>query len=160
MVLYLPEKPHPIRLAKNKLPATIKPSEIALLKKGEDVPDARGNVKYAAEEMTIGRRKSRSYAYCTDTLYLPELAKTLKGVDMLYHEATFLTEKELHATNTYHATAGQAAQLAKDAVAGTLLLGHFSARYKDLAPLEAEARKIFANSHLAIEGKTFTIPDQ
>jgi len=151
------EKPHPFRLNKDRLPAGIKPGEIALLKKGEDVPDGHGGTKYAANDMTLGRRKARSYAYCTDTLYLPELAESIKGVDMLYHEATFLTEKELKATKTYHATAGQAAQLARDAGVQTLLLGHFSARYKDLAPLEEEARKIFPRSYLALEGETFNI---
>ena len=75
----------------------------------------------------------------------------------MYHEATFLTEKELKATETYHATAGQAARLACDAQISKLIIGHFSARYKDLAPLQDEAQKIFKNTYLAIEGKTFNI---
>jgi ribonuclease Z len=151
------EKPHPLSIDKEKLPEVISHKELAGLKKGEDILDDTGNIKYKAKDLTHPRRKSRSYAYCTDTLYLPELAETLRGVDMLYHEATFLTEKELKATNTYHATAGQAAQLAKDANVGKLIIGHFSARYKDLTPLQEEARKVFKNSYLAIEGKTFKI---
>lgn len=151
------EKQHPLRINKDALPENLSHKELAGLKKGENVLDTSGNIKFTAQELTHKRKKSRSYAYCTDTLYLPELAERLKGVDMLYHEATFLTEKELKATNTYHATAGQAAQLAKDANVGKLIIGHFSARYKNLKPLEEEARKIFKNTFLAIEGQTFSI---
>ncbi|MEN8250110.1 MAG: ribonuclease Z [Bacteroidota bacterium] len=151
------EKEHPIRLNKKKLPLNIKIAEIATIKKGEDVLNDDGTVKYAYNELSMGRRRSRSYAYLTDTIYLPELAETIKGFDLLYHEATFLTTKELEASQTYHASAPQAAQFAKDAEVGKLLLGHFSARYKDLAPFEEEARKIFSDSHIANEGKTYSI---
>jgi ribonuclease Z len=151
------EKPYPMNLKKQGLPKDIKLAEIASLKKGEDVLDAKGKVKYRNKELTLGRKTARSYAYCTDTLYIPELADFLQGVDLLYHEATFLTEKELKATNTYHATAGQAAKLALEANAGQLIIGHFSARYKNLNPLQEEARKIFKSSFLAEEGKTFTV---
>ena len=151
------EKPHLLGIDKNKLPIKISHQEIANLKKGMDIIDHKGSLKYKAKDLTHPRKKSRSYAYCTDTLYLPELAETIKDVDMLYHEATFLSEKELKASKTYHATAGQAAQLAKDAGVEKLIIGHFSARYKDLQPLQDEARKTFENSYLAIEGKTFSI---
>lgn len=151
------EKQYPLRLNKKELPADLKLTEIAVLKQGNDVITNEGAIKYAAEDYTLGRKKSRSYAYCTDTRYIPELAEFFQGVDLLYHEATFLTEKELKATNTFHATAGQAAQLAKDAKVGQLLIGHFSARYRELQPLEEEARKIFPESYLALEGKTFTL---
>ena len=151
------EKAYPRRIKKTKLPEGISINEINSLKNSNDVLDSKGNIKYSFSALTLKARRSRSYAYCTDTLYLPELADTLKGIDLLYHEATFLTEKELKATNTYHATAGQAAQLAKDAGVSKLLIGHFSARYKDLQPFEIEARRIFKNSYLAIEGHTFTI---
>ena len=125
--------------------------------KGENIFNESGGIKYAYRDMTIGRKKSRCYAYITDTLYLPELADVVNNCDLMYHEATFLTEKELKATETYHATAGQAAQLALDAQVDKLLIGHFSARYKDLTPLQDEARKVFKNTYLAIEGKTFSI---
>ena len=151
------EKPHPLLINKEKLPADINYKELAGLKEGVDILDSSGNIKYKAKDLTYKRKKSRSYAYCSDTLYLPELAKSLKGIDLLYHEATFLTEKELKATKTFHATAGQAAQLAKDADVGKLIIGHFSARYRDLTPLKEEARKTFKSSYLAIEGHTFSI---
>lgn len=151
------EKDHPLRIDKTKLPKDIKLTEIAIIKKGEDVYEANGKMKYEFKKITHGRRKSRSYAYITDTIYLPELSEVLMGTHLMYHEATFLTEKELKATETYHSTAGQAAMLARDSNVGQLIIGHFSARYKDLAPLEDEARKIFKNTYLAIEGKTFSI---
>ena len=151
------EKSHPLRIDKSKLPKNIKLAEIATIKNGEDVYDANGKIRYAFKNLTLGRKKSRSYAYITDTLYLPELAEVVENFDLMYHEATFLTEKELKATETYHATAGQAARLAFDAQISKLIIGHFSARYKDLAPLQDEARKIFKNTYLAIEGKTFNI---
>jgi ribonuclease Z len=151
------EKQHPHSIRKENLPEQITPQEISLIKQGKDVHDSAGNIKYQAAELTSGRKKSRSYAYCTDTLYLPELSAVLDGVDMLYHEATFLTEIELKATKTFHATAGQAAQLAKDADVGKLIIGHFSARYKELLPLQDEARKIFKESYLAIEGEKFSV---
>lgn len=154
---YFEEKPFPVRLNKRKLPENISLADIGTLKKGEDVLNKDGSIRYGQEEYTLGRKRSRSYAYCTDTLYLPELAKFLKGVDLLYHEATFQTEEELNASGTYHASADQAAKLARDAEVGRLLIGHFSARYKDVEPLEAEARKIFNEAYLAHEGKTFTI---
>lgn len=151
------EKPFPLNLNKQALPKNITLVEIGLLKKGEDVKDESGKIKYRNEDLTLERKKARSYAYCTDTLYIPELANFLQGVDLLYHEATFLTEKELKATKTYHATAGQAAKLAHEANVGQLIIGHFSARYKNLIPLQDEARKIFEASYLAEEGKTFTV---
>ena len=151
------EKPFPLRLNKEKLPPDLSLADIATLKKGQDITDAAGNIRYRNRDYTLPPKRARSYAYLTDTLYLPHLAASIQGVDMLYHEATFLTEKELKASQTYHATAGQAALLAKEAAAGKLLLGHFSARYKDLQPLLAEARKIFEESYLAIEGETFYI---
>ncbi len=78
---------------------------------------------------------------------------------MLYHEATFTSDDESKAAETTHSTAAQAALLAKKAGVGKLLTGHFSARYKDLNPLLEEARNIFENTELAIEGNVFTIND-
>ena len=151
------EKPHSLKINKEKLPPDLSHMELAGIKDGIDILDSSGKVKYKAKNLAYQRKKSRSYAYCTDTLYIPGLAKTLRGVDLLYHEATFLTEKELKATKTYHATAGQAARLAKDADVGKLILGHFSARYNDLTPIKEEAQKTFKNSFLAIEGHTFSV---
>ena len=151
------EKSYPFRIRRSKLPEEIQISEIAQLKQGTDVFYSDGKVKYSCKEFTLPPKKSRSYAYCSDTLYIPELAEEVKEVDLLYHEATFLNEKELNATNTFHSTASQAATVARDAKAKKLIIGHFSARYKDLSPLEDEARKVFKSSFLAIEGEVYSI---
>lgn len=151
------EKPHELRLNKDTLPEDLTLAQIGSLKKGDDVLSEDGKILYKNNKLTLPPLPQKSYAYCSDTAYIPELSKQLYKVGMLYHEATFLDENELRASNTFHATASQAATLAKKANIKTLLLGHFSARYKDLKPIEDEARKIFKNSHLALEGKTFVV---
>ncbi len=151
------EKPHLIRFNKEKLPANLSLVNIASLKKGGNIYDDKGDVLYKNSELTLPPYRQRAYAYCSDTKYIPNLKNQLHGIDLLYHEATFLDENELRASNTYHSTAGQAALLAKNANAKKLLLGHFSARYKDLNPFKEEARKVFNESYLAIEGTTFDI---
>lgn len=74
----------------------------------------------------------RSYAYCSDTVYTESFIEQIKGVNTLYHEATFIHEHEERATETFHTTTKQAAKIAKLSNAGKLLIGHFSARYDDL----------------------------
>lgn len=99
--------------------------------------------------------KPKSYAYCSDTAYMPELVKLIKGVDVLYHEATFLDTEELLAKKTKHSTAKEAARIAKKAGVGRLILGHFSTRYKTLDHFIEEASKQFPNVALAADGKIF-----
>jgi ribonuclease Z len=99
----------------------------------------------------------RSYAYCSDTAYDPQLVPFLEGVDLLYHEATFTETLRARAKETMHSTARQAATIAKDAHVGRLLLGHFSSRYKDPGVLLAEARDVFPDAMLAEEGQTFPV---
>ncbi len=99
------------------------------------------------------------YAFCTDTGPDPQLERHIAGVDLLYHEATFLHALVGRARETGHSTAREAAEVARRARVGRLVLGHFSARYEDLSPLLAEARSIFAPSELATEGAVFHIPD-
>lgn len=94
----------------------------------------------------------RSYAYCTDTAYRPQLAELLKGTTCIYHEATFADEHSLLAKKTYHSTAAQAANIALAAQAGRLILGHFSSRYKSESTLLDEAQQIFPNTILAEDG--------
>jgi ribonuclease Z len=153
------EKIKPRRVDKTRLPEGLLIQQIANLKKGEDVLDDNGAVLYRNEDLTLPPRHSRSYAYCSDTSYLERLAEAVRGVDILYHEATFGEEDAGKATETKHSTAMQAARLAKKAEVGKLLIGHFSARYKDLASLEREARSEFESVELATEGATFAIPD-
>lgn len=100
---------------------------------------------------------ARSYAYCSDTCYLPELQEHLKNVDLLFHEATFGKDLEKRAQETFHTTAEQAATLARDSQAGRLCIGHFSARYEDETPLLHEAQEIFPNTILARENLTLKL---
>jgi ribonuclease Z len=99
----------------------------------------------------------RRYAFCSDTRYQPELAELVHGVDLLYHEATFLEELRERAATTYHSTARQAATTARDADAHRLLIGHFSSRYKELTWHLKEAQAVFAWTELATEGLVVSV---
>jgi ribonuclease Z len=153
------EKAKPRRIDKSKLPQGLLIQQLAGLKDGRDVIDESGTVLYTNESLTLPPRKLRSYAYCSDTVYDEALVEQIRNVDLLYHEATFMTEEEAKARDTKHSTAKQAATIALLAAADKLLVGHFSARYKDLMPLLEEAKTIFPNTSLAIEGEEFIIQD-
>jgi ribonuclease Z len=153
------EKEKPRRIDKEKLPSGLLIQQIANLKKGFDVVDEDGNILYKNTDLTYSPRRSRSYAYCSDTAYNENLIEKLKNINLLYHEATFSSDEESKATETLHSTAAQAATIALKAEVDTLLLGHFSARYRELDPILEEAKKIFANVKLAVEGEIFTIQD-
>lgn len=151
------EKDKPYRLRRDMGPEKLAPAEITKLKKGEDVMNIEGGVKYTAKDYTLPPRKSYSYAFCSDTQYMPELAEKVKDVDVIYHESSFLEDMADRAEATKHSTARQAAVLAKSANAGKLLLGHFSSRYKSIDGFLEESRTIFENTELAIEGEIFKI---
>jgi ribonuclease Z len=153
------EKPKPRRIDKTVLPEGLLINQIAGLKKGEDIRDSDGNILYKNDALTLSPRKSRSYAYCSDTAFREEIIDQIRSIDVLYHEATFTTEEEAKAIETQHSTAAHAATIAKRAEVTKLLVGHFSARYKDLEPILAEAKSIFRNTVLALEGEKFTIQE-
>lgn len=126
------------------------------LKQGNDYRDDLGNT-IENKLLTYEPKAPRKYAYISDTCYHEPILEHIQGADMLYHESTFLHELEDRARETFHSTALQAATMAQKADVGKLLLGHFSARYKDLTPLLEEARTVFENSFLAIEGQKFGV---
>ena len=99
----------------------------------------------------------RSYAYCSDTRYMPTLHEMVRGVSTLYHESTYANDKITGAEKYYHSTAQQAAMVARDAQVGKLLLGHYSARYADETILLEEAKEIFKNTYLTNENMFFDI---
>jgi ribonuclease Z len=145
------EKPKPRRIDKDRLPIDTKLQHIALLKTGQDILDDNGHVLHKNEEFTLPPRPSLSYAYCSDTALFPELTRYVRNVDLLYHEATFMEEERSKANETLHSTAADAAKVAQMVHAKKLIIGHYSARYRDLEGLLAEARAIFANTDLASE---------
>ena len=151
------ETPKHRRLDKEKLVKGMLLQHIVALKTGQDVFDEQGKLLYKNEDFTLAPKRSLSYAYCSDTAFFEPIIEQIDEVDLLYHEATFMDEEEAKANETKHSTASQAAEIAKRSRAKRLLIGHFSARYKDLEPLLAEAKSVFENSSLAIEGQTFTI---
>lgn len=99
----------------------------------------------------------RSYAYCSDTRYLPTLHEQLKGVSTLYHESTYGEDMLKNAEKYCHSTARQAAMVARDAGVGKLLLGHYSSRYEDEQVLLREAKEIFENTYLTNEMEAFDV---
>lgn len=109
------------------------------------------------ERLTTPAKPPRSYAYCSDTVYLPELKDILHGVTLLYHEATYMHERALRAEQTRHTTALQAATLARDAKVEQLCVGHFSASLKDENALLHEAQSVFPSTILANEGLVVSI---
>jgi ribonuclease Z len=99
----------------------------------------------------------RSFAYCSDTVFYPEITKWIQGPTLIYHEATFSKQHTERAQKTFHSTAADAAEIALRTSAKTLLIGHFSARYKDITILLDEARIIFPNTQAASEGTTLPV---
>ncbi len=134
-------------------------AQITAAKRGEDIVLESGE-RIPNEELTYTPHSPRSYAYISDTSYSPPAAQRCKGVDLLYHEATYAHVERKIARERGHSTTTEAAKCAVEAGAKRLLIGHFSTRYKDLQPLLCEAREVFENSYLAIEGETFTIERQ
>lgn len=126
------------------------------VKQGEDLLAEDGTVIPNAE-LTLDPPARRSYAFCSDTAYAPELVPFLTGVDLLYHEATFTEALLARAKETLHSTARQAATIARDADVGSLLLGHFSSRYKSADVLLKEALEVFPRTLLSSEGATFKV---
>lgn len=127
-----------------------------LLKRGVDLTLPDGRV-FLNDDYTIDSEAPKSYGYCSDTLYDVSYFDGIKNCDTLYHEATFLHEMLERANQTHHTTALQAAEIAKLTGASKLIIGHFSSRYKTLQPLLDEARAVFENTELAIEGITYKI---
>lgn len=124
--------------------------ELNRIKNGADYVTSEGKT-VSNNLLTRPSAPSRSYAYCSDTIYLPSIVEQIKGVDLLFHEATFANEDAPRAKETFHTTAAQAAEIARRAEVKKLLIGHFSARYEDENILLQEASAIFPDTQLAKE---------
>ena len=153
---YFQEKERPRNMRKDKLQEySIPVAEIRQIKRGADWKDEEGNI-IPNEELTLPPVPPLAYGFCTDTLPL-DLSKYFYGVDLLYHEATFKEEHLERAKKTRHSTASQAAKVAINCKARYLLLGHFSARYRELDELLEEARVVFPKAYLAEEDHYFKL---
>ncbi len=131
-------------------------SKIKDIKQGSDFVTAEG--KHIPNELLVTPPPpARSYAYCSDTMYYPNIIAYIKNVSLLYHESTFLEKDKIIAERTMHSTAKEAATIAKDAEVGKLIVGHFSARYKSSKVLLAEAKETFKSTDEAIENRHYKI---
>lgn len=126
------------------------------LKKGYDAEDESGHI-IKNELVTEDPPPPRKYVYLSDTAYIEHLPSVCAYPDVLYHEATFLSEHSELAQITQHSTALQAAHTAQNIYARKLLIGHYSSRYEQTEPLLNEAKKIFQNTELALEGKKINL---
>jgi ribonuclease Z len=126
------------------------------LKWGEDYLSQEGKLISNAL-VTDPAPKPKSYAYSADTMYNPLLAEKVKNVDLLYHETTYLKDLEERAVKRFHSTSIQAASIACQAGVQRLLIGHFSSKYEKLDEFEREAREVFPNTELAVEGVTYRV---
>ncbi|MBQ8457161.1 MAG: ribonuclease Z [Prevotella sp.] len=131
-------------------------SQINNIKAGADWTTADGEV-VVNSRLVEAAEAPRSYAYCSDTRYIPTLHERIKGVTALYHESTYGEDNLQRAEKYFHSTARQAAMVARDAQAGQLLLGHFSSRYEDENVLLQEAKEVFENTYLCDEQKVFEL---
>ena len=145
------------KLIKEKVEELKIPVEyFSALKKGADYTDANGKL-FKNDTLTIDSSEPKTYAYCSDTLPGEHYIAQISNTTLLYHEATFLNNMLERAIETHHTTALQAGEIAVKSNAKKLIIGHFSARYKTLNELLDEARSVFPETELAIEGRVFEI---
>jgi ribonuclease Z len=151
------EKPKQIKIRKEYINRySLQPSEIIALKNGQSITTPK-NIVVTPQEVCDAPEKSKSYAYCSDTMYWETLIPSIQGVDLLYHESTFLESEKERAKHTFHSTAAQAATIALKAGVGKLLLGHYSSRYAEEEEFVNEASVIFPNCDFSTEGKIIQV---
>ena len=131
-------------------------TEIGTLKRGEDIVRADGT-RIPVTAAAYKPYEPRSYAYCSDTAPFPEEAQWLKGTTVIYHEATYLQELADQGALRHHSTTLQAAQLARDAGAGKLLIGHYSSRNTEVQAYEDECRTVFPETYATSDGQIYEI---
>ncbi len=125
------------------------------LREGEDFTNESGQI-FSNETLTLDPRPSYSYAFCSDNRIKAGFFEKIKDVSVLYHEATFLARDLDRAKSTFHSTSVEAAQLAKEAGVDVLIVGHYSARYKENDLFGAEIKPIFPQTILAKERMVFS----
>lgn len=136
--------------------AAIPQSFYVSLQQGRDYITPRGET-IKNDEVTDLPQRGKRYAYCADTRYNEDLIQHIYGFDTIYHESTYLDNMCHQAAERYHSTTRQAAELARRAMVNQLLIGHFSSKYATLEAFQEEARAIFPNTDLALEGVTYEV---
>lgn len=147
-----PRKLNPVKALDHGVPSAF----FDRLKQGEDYINQSGQL-IKNEWVTDPGTHPKSYAFAADTAYNEAVAEKVYGVDLLYHEATYLKDLEDRAAARFHCTTTQAAMIAKKAAVGKLLVGHFSSKYEKLDLFEQEAKDVFPNTELALEGVTYKV---
>jgi ribonuclease Z len=151
------EKKHPRKIDPERARAyEIPASFYEKLQEGEDYTNKKGTI-IPNDQVTLPAIPAKSYAYCADTKYDETIVEKVKGVDLLYHETTYLKNLEKIAGERFHSTTTQAAEIAKRSGAKRLLIGHFSSKYETLEEFHTEASEIFVNTELAIQGVCYRI---
>ena len=126
------------------------------IKNGSDITLDNGTV-IENEKLTFDPPPSKSYAFCSDTVYNEAVIPIIENADVLYHESTFLESEAPLALKTLHSTAKEAAAIALKANVKQLILGHYSTRYDSISLFKEEAATIFSEVVLAEDGKTFEL---
>lgn len=150
------EKPRKLQMENIRNYPEIERCDYNNIKAGKDVVLSTGEI-IPNSELTMPPEKPKSYAFCSDTSYKPDIIPIIKDADLLYHETTFLSDKEELAKKTGHSTAIQAAKIAKQACVNQLIIGHYSSRYPNISLFKKEASSIFKNIEPAAAGSVFSI---
>ena len=151
------EKTKPRKLSPDKAIEYEVPSSFyERLRDGEDYTRKDGTI-VKNELVTTNATKGNKYCFCGDTKYDESIIPHIKDSDMIYHETTYLDNMREKATERFHSTTRQAAMIAKKAEVKKLLIGHFSSKYAELGEFEKEAREVFENTDLALEGVTYQV---
>lgn len=126
------------------------------IKQGQDYVTPEDEV-VPNSRLTRPAAPPKRYAFCSDTAYNRSIIPIIEGADLLYHEATFAECDLARAKETFHSTARQAAEIARDAHVKRLVIGHYSARYEDLSELHREAEAVFPGTILGNEGTVIPV---
>jgi ribonuclease Z len=147
-----PRKLDPVKAKEYAIPSSF----YDRLKDGEDYTRKDGTL-IKNELVTTAAEKPKMYAYCADTKYDESLIPHIQGADLVYHETTYLDNLRERAESRFHSTSKQAALIAQKAGVKKLLIGHFSSKYDTLEEFEQEAREIFPETELALEGVAYKV---
>jgi len=150
------DKPRKLNITAIKKIQEIETCDYNNLKAGKDFTLSSNEI-IQNSLLTLDPEASLSYAFCSDTSYKPDIIDIIQDTNLLYHEATFLSDKEDLAKKTRHSTAKQAALIAKNASVKKLIIGHYSSRYKDISLFKKEAEEVFKDVILAEAGKVISI---